>query len=227
MSISIAIAINIIALCAILYAVRCLKISAIALILATWLICFNIPFMQWSLCAYFYALFDKPSALLVLLCVLYIMRFIVRTLQDSYLARYLICFTHKSRTALKMSHISRLIAQMPIFPMTLRYMWICYGFLLYMGVLGYGFDIYHLESKIHIFVFCALGIIAYLCYHPFGYYLIFCIVAYKLHILGDGNILESCIDPFLWIGCIFTCIAYFCKTLFLFCRRKINEKKVA
>lgn len=152
-----------------------------------WILIFNIPFMEWSLCDYTYALFDVPSVMLILLCLYYLAKFWFGGFVDSIQA-----FLHK-----------------PFFPPSVQYVWIVLGIFLYFGalgifgILGYGFvDIYHLEFRITLFILCVISIISYSLNALTGWGIILCIIAYQVQILGQMSIWEYCIDPFLWVGCI-------------------------
>lgn len=146
MSIVAALMINIIALGAIVAMFQKCKMSFIFAISIIWLFVFNMPIFEWSLCAYAYALFDMPSMILVSLCAAWLVRFVfLRILiskdsaihQDSYL-------------------LSLYNAMQRIFPPSIQYIWIFMGAIIYADF-TYGFiDIYHLEFKIHLFLFsCA------------------------------------------------------------------------
>lgn len=154
-----------------------------------WILLFNIPFMEWSLCDYVYALFDVPSMMLILLCLFYLAKF------------WLTAFMAKDTTQGFWSK--------SFFPSSVQYMWIVLGIFLYFGalgifeILGYGFvDIYHLEFRITLFILCVISIIAYSLSVLTGWGLILCIIAYKMQILGEMSIWAYCVDTFLWVGCI-------------------------
>ena len=48
-----------------------------------WILIFNIPFMEWSLCDYVYALFDVPSVMLILLCLYYLAKVLGKRLCEA------------------------------------------------------------------------------------------------------------------------------------------------
>lgn len=157
-----------------------------------WILIFNIPFMEWSLCDYVYALFDVPSVMLILLCLYYLLGFWVGDCVRQDSKQKLQAFLHK-----------------PFFPPSVQYVWIVLGIFLYFGalgifgILGYGFvDIYHLEFRITLFILCVISIISYSLNALTGWGIILCIIAYQVQILGQMSIWEYCVDPFLWVGCI-------------------------
>lgn len=146
-----------------------------------WILIFNIPFMEWSLKDYAYALFDVPSMMFILLCLYYLMKFYIGGCVGARQG-----FWDKS-----------------FFPQSVQYVWIVLGIFLYFGILGYGFvDIYHLEFRITLFILCVISIISYGLSTLTGWGIILCIIAYKMQILGQMSIWEYCIDPFLWTLCI-------------------------
>ena len=182
-----------------------------------WILIFNIPFMEWSLCDYVYALFDVPSVMLILLCLYYLLRFWVSDCVRQDSKQKLQAFLHK-----------------PFFSPNVQYVWIVLGIFLYFGalgifgILGYGFvDIYHLEFRITLFILCVISIISYSLNALTGWGIILCIIAYQVQILGQMSIWEYCIDPFLWVGCIVLALwRGFCFVYRIFGGVK-NGKKVA
>ena len=192
MSIVAALMINIIALGAIVAMFQKCKMSFIFAISIIWLFVFNMPIFEWSLCAYAYALFDMPSMILVSLCAAWLVRFVfLRILiskdsaihQDSYL-------------------LSLYNAMQRIFPPSIQYIWIFMGAIIYADF-TYGFiDIYHLEYKIHLFLFLLLTLLCYLLCASMGYIMLFVLATYSLGILGDIALINYILDPFLFVGCI-------------------------
>lgn len=202
MNLGVCIGLNIITLCAVTYCLK-LVISSkkwIGVICMIWIGCFNAPLMSWSLCAYLYALFDSPSLMLVLLCLYYLARF--------WLGKEGLAFL-----------------QQPFFSQSVRYVWIVLGAFLYFGALGFvGFDIYHLEFKITIFILCAISLLCYALCRLAGFAMIVCMIAYKAQILGDMSIWSYYICPFLWVWCMVVALwqSVYCG----FCKDR-NGKKVA
>ena len=197
MNLAVCVAINIVTLCGVMY-FSCfvnLKPSVRYALVLVWLVLFNMPLYEWSMCDYVYALFDVPRVMLVLISLWWLVGFMWQSLKIQ-------------------SHRYERLANMRIFPPFVQCVWIIFGIVLYMGFLGFwGVDIYHLEFKILVFILCILGVIVYSVSPLSAYGLIFCMVAYQLEILGDIHIVYYYIDPFLWVGCILAVLIRICKLL--------------
>lgn len=206
-----------------------------------------------SLCGYMYALFDTPSFILILLSGIYLARFVcaMSIVRVSSPQNCIIESKHTESSTIKSynpkSHaITSIVIEsniiefsathpawlysalyMPFFPPRVQYVWIGFGLVLYMGFLGYFVDIYHLGFKMQLFVLSILSIFSYILCARSGFLLLICMLAYGLKILGDMNIFNYCIDPFLWIGCIIAAILRFGGVLVRFYYGGKNGEKVA
>lgn len=220
MSIAVNLMINIIALSSCVFLLQKLPTRLIILLSLLWILVFNIPFIEWhwSACEYFYALFDAPSIMLTLVCMWWLISFIFSRvfISDSAISPISLCLKH-----------SKIFVQSHrIFPPSMQYVWIILGAFVYAEVLGYGFiDIYHLEFRIFIFLYSILSLISYCLSRLAGYGLILSLISYELGILGQINIINYILDPFLWVGCVFALLWRCGKSIIKNMRGK-NGKKV-
>ncbi len=223
MSIAVCIAINLTIFCALIFCLQCLTNKFIVIIAIVWLICFNVPIYGWSACDYVYALFDVPSLMLCFLSLWWLIRFLLMRIVVQRTATP--CCTMRTDSLLiQMSHFMQ---SHHFFPPSIQYIWIGLGILVYYGFLGYGFiDIYHLEFKIQLYFLCILSLFSYSLCALAGYGLLLSILGYELQILGQMSIINYCIDPFLWIGCIIALIWRVIQTLIRLYFGGRNGKKV-
>lgn len=201
---SICIAINVVSACMLIWCVQRVLMPYKLAILCIWVIIFNINLgFGFSICDYTYALFDSPSMLLVLLSLLYLMRVFCASI---------INIVPQDIVSNKWCKRLEQYLCICIFPPLLQCIWAIFGIVLYAGFFGYGFlDIYHLEFRILAFILAFLSVICYVVCPLSGFIFVLCVVGYEFKILGDMSVLSYCIDPFLWLWCVFMSFWRFCR----------------
>lgn len=213
------IAINIIALCGVMYVTSYLISSFYAsmFIACVWILAFNAPFSQWSACEYFYALFDAPSFALSAISLCYLLRFFALLWLKN---------ERKSRRFYpRLTYLTTYLCALHIFPKPLWYIYVLCGIALYGGFLGYEIvDVYRLDFKTKLFILGFLSLLMFSLCPLSGVLLICCIIAYQLRLFGNMDIFNYCIDPFLFFGCIFALFKHLFLRLYY---GGMNEKKVA
>lgn len=170
------------------------KLSGIKLFVLgiLWLFVFNIRFEEWSVCEYLYALFDTPSVMLACVSGYWILSLCFQKFQNSY---FVLGYFSFSRSLILNSRFFNLPSQI---------LWISFGVVFYLGFFGYALiDIYHLEFRIQLFIFAILALCAYFTNKKVGFAMLVALVCYKLQILDQAHLFEYCIDPFLWLLCLF------------------------
>lgn len=202
-----AICINIVALAVIVAIAKALPRVVCGIIIVLWLIIFNVPFMEYSLCGYFYGLFDMPSLMLSLLSVAYIMREILIPL-SAFLS------TSAHPKAQKLAKRLESSTNLKLFPPAMCLVYALFGFVVYMGFFAPFFvNIYYLEFKMWVLILATLCLISYRYSAVCGALLVACMFAYSADVFGGRHIVSYVICPFLWLFSVCGAVIYGVKCL--------------
>lgn len=189
-----------------------------------WLVGFNAPIFDFSLCEYFYALFDTPSVMLGLVSLV----FIVQRFAPYLPARFAAAHASSAHAEIRPAP-TRTAAPAPargfapraanfchcaptrtaIFPPKTRLLFAAFGAFAYLGFFFPAFDWVHfLDFKAWLFLLVLLCLLSYRFSAMCGVLGLLCLSFYAANLLDERALVNYFIDPFLWLWCVFSALYY-------------------